>query len=231
MTSAPLPWDAAGLLLDMDGTLADSTASVVRCWDRLFAELGAQRTFTPELHGMPARQVLETALPDLTPQERDEALARVEQLEIEDAGTIAVLPGAMRVLEELQAASGELGRPTWTVVTSATRELFEARWRATGLPVPEDCVTADQVTRGKPAPEPYLLGAERIGIDPASAVVVEDSPGGLRSARAAGARGIAVTTTQTAAELTPLADVMLTSMDDLSVSASQGGLHLARRGA
>lgn len=231
MTSAPLPWDAAGLLLDMDGTLADSAASVVHCWDRLFAELGTDRTFTSELHGMPARQVLETALPDLTPQERDEALARVERFEIEDAGSVTVLPGTLRVLEELEAAARELGRPTWTVVTSATRELFEARWRATGLPVPADCVTADQVTRGKPDPEPYLLGAERIGIDPALAVVIEDSPGGLRAARAAGARAMAVTTTQTAAELTPLADVMLTSLDDLSVSVHHGGLRLARRGA
>ena len=231
MTTAPLPWNAAGLLLDMDGTLVDSTPSVVRSWDRLFEELGVEQRYEHSLHGMPARRILEMVLPHHTPEEREAAFRRVEQLEIEDAHTVTILPGTLRLLAELDVVSQQIGRPTWTVVTSATRELFQARWEATALPLPEGFVTIDQTERGKPDPDPYLLGAERLGISPADAVVIEDSPGGLRAARDAGARRIAVTTTQTAADLDQLADALTTSLDDLTVTAHDGHVRLARRGA
>lgn len=227
--SMALPWEAEGLLLDMDGTLADSTPSVVRSWNRLFAELGTDRAFDHALHGQPARSVLAAAAPDLSGPEFETALARIEALEIEDAGAVTLLPGTERFLRELEDAAAELGRPTWTVVTSATADLFAARWAATGLPLPERAVTVDQVSRGKPDPEPFALGAERLGIEPARAVVIEDSPGGLRAGRAAGCRCLALTTTQAAADLAELADALVTSLDDLEVTAHDGALRLSRR--
>src|SRR5690625_5605032 len=80
-----------------------------------------------------------------------------------------MLPGTERLLAELDAAAQQLGRSTWTIVTSCTRPLFEARWATTGLPLPDGLVTADQVTDGKPDPEPYLLGARRLGGHPIGA--------------------------------------------------------------
>src|SRR5690625_6060066 len=120
-----------------------------------------------------------------------------------------MLPGTERLLAELDAAAQQLGRSTWTIVTSCTRPLFEARWATTGLPLPDGLVTADQVTDGKPDPEPYLLGARRLGVHPIGALVIEDSVGGLRSGTDAGSRTLAVTSTTPASVLRPLADALI----------------------
>ncbi|WP_394214534.1 HAD-IA family hydrolase [Brachybacterium vulturis] len=225
-----LPLRGAVLLLDMDGTLIDSGAAVERSWNRLFAELGLDLEFGAEQHGKPARQVLGEVLPGLGEDELTAAHRRVEELEIADVDEIVVLPGTARLLAELDAAAAQLGRPTWTIVTSCTAPLFEARWNRTGLPVPAGLVTADQVARGKPHPEPYLLGAERLGAEPAASIVIEDSIGGLRSGAAAGARTVAVTSTTPAGDLAPLAEALVTSLDDLEVRVDGTELLLSRRG-
>ena len=225
-----LPLRGAVLLLDMDGTLIDSGPAVERSWNTLFSEVGVDIEFGAQHHGKPARQVLGEVLPGLGEDELAAAHHRVEQLEISDVDEIVVLPGSERLLGELDAAAETLGRPTWTIVTSCTRDLFEARWARTGLPVPAGLVTADQVTRGKPDPEPYLLGAERLGADPAASIVIEDSIGGLRSGASAGSRTVAVTSTTPAGDLAPLADALVTSLDDLEVRIDGTELLLARRG-
>ncbi|MFC7458704.1 HAD-IA family hydrolase [Brachybacterium sp. GCM10030267] len=226
-----LPLRARALLLDMDGTLIDSGPAVERAWNTLLREYDAGVEFGHDMHGKPARQVLAELLPELTEEQRDQAHARVEALEIADVGSILTLPGAERLLRELDAAAEELGRATWTIVTSCTAPLFEARWATTGLPVPPDMVTADQVTRGKPDPEPYRLGAQRLGAEPGACIVVEDSVGGLRSGADAGARTVAVTSTTPAADLAPIADALVTSLDDLEIRVSDGDLVLSRRGS
>ena len=226
-----LPLRTVGLLLDMDGTLIDSGPAVERSWNQLLAELGTDLEFGSDQHGKPARQVLAEMLPDLDGAQIDAAHRRIEQLEMSDVSGIEVLPGTARLLAELDAAAEQLGRPTWTIVTSCTAPLFEARWARTGLAVPAGMVTADQVTRGKPDPEPYLLGAERLGIDPARSIVIEDSVGGLRSGISAGARTIAVTSTTPAGDLRPLADALVTSLDDLEVRVDGTDLLLSRRGS
>jgi sugar-phosphatase len=75
---------------------------------------------------------------------------------------------------------------TWAVVTSATRPLATARLQAAGIPVPEVFVTADDVAAGKPDPGGYLAAAAGLGLSPAHALVVEDSPSGVRAGIAAG---------------------------------------------
>lgn len=225
-----LPLRGSVLLLDMDGTLIDSGPAVERSWGRLFAELGTDLRFGSEQHGKPARQVLGEVLPGLGEDELAAAHRRIEELEIEDVDEITVLPGTERLLGELDAAAAQLGRPTWTIVTSCTRPLFEARWARTGLPVPDGLVTADQVGKGKPDPEPYLLGAQRLEADPTTSIVIEDSIGGLRSGAAAGSRTVAVTSTTPAGDLAPLADALVTSLDDLEVRVDGDELLLVRRG-
>lgn len=225
-----LPLRGTALLLDMDGTLIDSGPAVERSWNRLFAELGIDLEFGAQQHGKPARQVLAEVLPEVGEEELTAAYRRIEQLEIEDVDEIVVLPGTERLLAELDAAAEQLGRSTWTIVTSCTASLFEARWARTSLPVPAGLVTADQVSRGKPDPEPYLLGAQRLAVDPATSIVIEDSIGGLRSGAAAGSRTVAVTSTTPAGDLAPLADALVTSLDDLEVRADGTELLLSRRG-
>lgn len=230
MSTAPFTWTGAGVLFDMDGTLVDSTPSVVRSWNRLFRELGTNLTFTHELHGMPARRVLATAMPTLVGEEFEEAFARVEQLEIEDAGDVTILPGAQRLLDELDAVSDALQRPVWTVVTSATWDLWVARWAALDRPLPEHAVTVDHVDEGKPHPAPYLLGMERLGCAAEKTMVIEDAPGGIQSGLAAGACVSAVTTTNAADVVGALAHHAIGTLDDLHADLVQGEVRLTHRG-
>ena len=83
----------------------------------------------------------------------------------------------------------------WAIVTSCTRPLAEVRIRAGGLPQPKYLVTSNDITRGKPDPEPYLKGAATLGVAAADCVVVEDAPAGIRSGKAAGASVLALQTT------------------------------------
>lgn len=226
-----LPLRTTTLLLDMDGTLIDSGPAVERAWNTLLRELGTDLTFGAAQHGRPARQVLAELMPELDEEQLARAHDRIEALEIADVDAIVTLPGTERLLRELDAAAEQLNRPTWTIVTSCTAGLFEARWATTGLPAPAQRVTADQVTHGKPDPEPYLLGAERLGVAPERTIVIEDSVGGLHSGAAAGARTIAVTSTTPAADLAPLADALVTSLDDLEIAVDGEDLVLSRRGS
>lgn len=215
----------------MDGTLIDSGPAVERAWGQLLREYGTEVAFDHAMHGKPARQVLGELLPELTEEQILAAHARIEELEIADVDSITTLPGTERLLRELDAAAEQLGRATWTIVTSCTQPLFDARWETTSLPVPASMVTADQVTRGKPDPEPYLLGAERLGVPVGETIVIEDSVGGLRSGIDAGAATVAVTSTTPASVLSPLADALITSLDDLEVQVDGDALLLTRRGS
>lgn len=200
------------LLFDNDGTLISSMESVHRCWTRWAREYGiTEEAFAAvELHGRPASEIIAELLPAPV---RGEALTRIEALEIEDvAGGVVLLPGTKELLSALPA-----GR--WAVVTSATRPLAEARLREVGIDFPE-MVAADDITRGKPDPEPFLLAAARLGVDPARCAVFEDAPAGLAAGRAAGMTTVALTTTHPAAEL----DVDVVVRDLSAVSVLVGAL-------
>jgi len=110
-------------------------------------------------------------------------------MEIEDIEDVVALPGAAELLRALPADK-------WTVVTSCTRALALVRLHAAGLPIPAQMVTSNDIVNGKPSPEPYLKGAELLGLAAADCVVVEDAPAGIRSGKAAGARVIALQTTE-----------------------------------
>jgi sugar-phosphatase len=181
----------AAVLLDLDGTLVDSTASVSRSWARWEAERGLPPGTVRVEHGVPARQILAGLVPD---EEVPAAFARIEQLEVEDVAGVVPVPGALDLLATLPD-----GR--WAIVTSGTAVLARARIAAAGLPFPPLLVTADDVRVGKPDPEPYLLAAAKLGVDPGECLVVEDAPAGLAAAEAAGCATLAVTTTYPAERL------------------------------
>jgi len=87
------------------------------------------------------------------------------------------------------------------VVTSATRDVARLRLTRAGLPVPAVLVAADDVVRGKPDPLPYLRAAQLLNVPATDCVAVEDTPAGLTSIRAAGAKPLALLTTHRADEL------------------------------
>ncbi|MBO1331684.1 HAD family hydrolase [Streptomyces sp. VRA16 Mangrove soil] len=208
---------ADALLFDNDGTLLSSMESVYRCWTRWAEEYGitAEDFAAVELHGRPAAEIAADLLPA---GKVAEAVARIEELEVEDVpnGGTHVLPGTLDLLRSLPA-----GR--WAVVTSATRRLAEARLAAVGIEPPL-LIAADDITRGKPDPEPFRLAARKLGVDPARCVVFEDAPAGLTAGHAGGMRTVALTTTHEAHEL--VADVVVKDLSAVSALVTEAGVEI-----
>lgn len=180
------------VLFDMDGVLVDSTPAVARVWTGWALEHGLVPDEVVRIaHGRPSITTIRELLPH---GDHDAENREVECREIEDIADVVALPGALELLQSIRQAR-------WTIVTSASRRLAEIRLRAAGLPVPELLVTASDLQRGKPFPDPYLKGAEVLGVSPADCVVAEDAASGVRSGKTAGARVIGLLTTSTEEEL------------------------------
>lgn len=212
-TATTARYDA--VLFDMDGTLVDSTASVVRSWVRLAEENGIPVATLQAAagHGRPARDIVADLF---APAERGAALERITHLEVTDVDGVVALPGAEAALR----TSGARG----AIVTSCTADLAVARQRAAGIPVPAVVVTADDVVRGKPDPEPFLAAARLLGVDPSRCLVVEDAPAGLAAGRAAGMTTLAVTTTHAADQLD--ADIVVADLSAVHLTATEQGVQL-----
>ena len=203
--------DFDAVIFDMDGTLIDSTPAVMRAWTTWADEHGVTVEELAGHHGMPSAGVVRKLLPD---HRHDAAIDRINELEIDDVHDIVVLPGAVDALEALSAARN-------AIATSCTMPLAKARIAAAGLVPPSVLVTADQVEHGKPAPDPFLLAAERLGVAPERCLVVEDAPAGLTAARAAGCYQLAVITTTAEAEL--VADGVVRNLGDVEFVPSPDG--------
>jgi sugar-phosphatase len=134
--------------------------------------------------------------------------------------------GGVELLPGTKAFLGPLPADRWAVVTSATRRPAEARLAAAGIR-PKTLVTADDVTRGRPDPEPHLLAAREPGVDPAGCVVLEDAPAGPAAGRAAGMTTVALTTTHPAHELD--ADLVVKDPSALSALVTDGGVEISQR--
>lgn len=209
--------EADAVLFDSDGVLIDSHRQVTEAWRQLAGEFDLDfDVLIAELFGVRSEDTLGKYLHDGVLQR---AVGRLEDIEVELAPTIEPLPGALDLL-------GRLREDTWTIVTSGSTRLAEARWRGAGIPVPRRVITADDVSAGKPDPEPYLEAAALLAVDPRRAVVFEDSPAGGEAAQAAGASVVAVGDQPWSA--TPVARVG--DLSEVSVTSGPAGftLHIGR---
>lgn len=177
----------AAFLFDMDGTLLTSIRASERVWSAWARGHGLDvEAFLPTIHGKRAIEtVRQLGLPDIDVEAETAIITRGE---IADVDGVEPIDGAAAFLASLPP-----GR--WTIVTSASRELAERRLGAAGLPVPPAMVTAEDVTHGKPAPECFLLAAQRLGVPIADCLVFEDAPAGIAAAEAAGASVAVITAT------------------------------------
>lgn len=167
----------SALLFDNDGTLVDSHAAVEQSWAQWATEFAPEFRFTEQWFGNRAEDVVRKVLP---PELFEVANDRINELEQLSAELTVPLPGSLELVASLDETQ-------WTIVTSANPRLAAARITAAGLPVPRALVTAADVGRGKPAPDPYLLGAERLGVAIGECAVFEDAISGVESGFAAGA--------------------------------------------
>lgn len=193
-------------LLDIDGTLVDSTAVVERVWRRIATEFGAELSaILANCHG---RRDVDVVAEFFAPGVRDDVLRWIAGLESEAVAGVVAVPGAAEFLTQL--APGQ-----WAAVTSGSAGLMAARLTAAGLPVPPVLVAAEHVAQGKPHPEGYVRAAKALDVEPRGCVVVEDAPAGVAAGRSAGATVVAVTTTHPAEQLAQ-ADAILPDLRRLT---------------
>lgn len=203
------------VLFDNDGTLVDSMPSAMRAWAAWAAEHDVPQSSLRGIAGMPASAIIAKVAPHLDPAT---ALARITELELADTGGVVALPGA---IEAVMAT-----RDCCAIVTSATADLAAVRLRAAGIPSPARLVTADDITRGKPDPQPFLIAAQLLGVDPEQCLVVEDAPSGLIAGRAAGCATIGLTTELPADQLD--ADLVVGTLADVVFERTPSGVRLRR---
>jgi sugar-phosphatase len=204
----------SAILFDLDGVLIDSTATIARRWSNWAVKQGLDPAKVLEvIHGRRTTEVIQLVAPHLDiPAE----VIAIEQSVTDDAD--AAIPGAVELLRSLPENA-------WCVVTSGTRRLAFERMKIAGLPLPKVLVGADDVTKGKPDPEPYLKGAELLGFPASQCIVMEDAVAGVRAAHAGKMDVIAVATTYKPEELKE-ADAVVTELSQIRVTQAQGKLRV-----
>ena len=203
------------VLWDLDGTLVDSGELHWIAWRDAMAAEGV--TITPAMFeatfGWKNDPILRRWLGDDTPDERKRRVAdgkeRAYRTALRAAG-LTPLPGAREWVERLHAEGWKQA-----ICSSAPRENIEAVLDVTGLGHDfEVIVAAEDVTLGKPDPQVFLLGAEKLGVPATRAIVVEDAEAGVEAARRAGMKSIGVN------RRVPLhADIVVATLDELGVDA------------
>ncbi len=217
------PDQLAAVIFDLDGVLVESESA----WDAARRDLVAQtggrwrEDATLAMMGMSSRE--------WTRYMRDELGVQLEPQEISDRvvsnllaryrRNLPLLPGAVAAVKRL-AARWPLG-----LASSANRPVIDAVLTMAGLDGEfAATVSAEEVARGKPAPDVYLEAARRLAVDPVRAAAVEDSTNGLRSAAAAGMVVVAAPNREfpPAPDALARANLVVTSLDELTPEAVLG---------
>lgn len=204
-----------GILFDFDGTLARTMEDNFLAWKSACVEFGIN--LSPDdyfpLEGMKLSKIAEkyllsagknSAQSEILVRKKEEAyrdLTREKRLEL--------YPGAFELITTLHNENVPLA-----IVTSALRERMLGTVSKEFLGKFKTLVAGDDVTNGKPFPDPYLLAASRLNLDPGDCLAVENSPFGIQSAKFAGAQCIAVASTMSANFLAE-ADLVVESIASL----------------
>ena len=206
------------VVFDLDGVIVDSE----QVWDEV------REAYTRETGGMytdrSARDMMGMSSPEWsaymaeelgvpgTPEESNAAI--VERMLARYGEAPPLLPGALEAVRRVGASV------PLAIASSSNRELIDVVLRASGLAADfRATVSSEEVPRGKPWPDVYLEAARRLGVDPVRCGAVEDSHNGIRSAKAAGMRVVAVPNAHYPPddEALELADVVVPSIDELQV--------------
>ncbi|MBE2992837.1 HAD-IA family hydrolase [Sphingomonas sp. CFBP 13603] len=211
----------AAFLFDMDGTILTSIASAERTWTKWAIAHGLDAaTFVPTIHGVQSVETIRRlGLPGVDPVAEAAAITAAEMEDVDDVKPIA---GAAAFLASLPPER-------WTIVTSAPRALAEVRLKAAGLPIPATMIAAEDVANGKPAPDCFLLGAERLKVAATDCLVFEDAAAGIASAEAAGADILILTETHQPGHLPDAGHPSVRNYTGIAViEGYDGGMKLTR---
>ncbi|WWC66172.1 uncharacterized protein I206_100073 [Kwoniella pini CBS 10737] len=224
--------DVRALLFDMDGTLLDSTPAVNATWAYFAREYDLDlHEVLRTSHGVRTIDNMKNWCGITDPIELRDAVELFEGMIVKEAqdlqaagkdGLIA-LPNVLNLLNKLNTSP----IPVWAIVTSATNTYASAALPTAGIPKTPKLITADDVTKGKPHPEPYLTGAKALDVDVKDCIVVEDAPSGVRSGVASGAKVLATCTSHTREQLQNLgAEWIVTDLSKVSFEVKDGRVQL-----
>jgi sugar-phosphatase len=216
--------ECKGFLFDLDGTLVDSLPAVERSWINWALSWGVNpQDVLAFIHGKQAITSLRHFMEGESEETIQKEFIKLEQIEATDTEGVTALPGAHLLLSELNRQN-----IPWAIVTSGSMPVASARHKAAHLPEPEVFITAEQVKHGKPQPDAYLLGAERLGLAPEDCVVVEDAAAGVMAGLAAGCKVIAVNAPDDTPGIENV-DFDLSTLEILLVSSSDEGVKVSLR--
>jgi sugar-phosphatase len=218
LTAQPIHMDCDAMLFDLDGVLIDSTTCVERHWRNWAEQHGLDALSILRIaHGVRNIDTMRLLAPHLDVEKEAAVFAAGE---VADTAGVVAVEGASQIIEILDGAP-------WAVVTSCSTALAHARLREAQLPVPPLLITGDDVSRGKPEPQPYQLAAGRLGIAAEDCVVLEDAPAGIQAGKKAGMRVVGVAATHSREELLKSgADVVISQLSSLHVQRSGDGRRL-----
>ncbi|MGQ5555077.1 HAD-IA family hydrolase [Proteus mirabilis] len=183
-----------GFLFDLDGTLVDSLPVVEYCWALFGERVGVStQEINNYIHGKPAIESIRHFMPNATQAQIEETFRWLEKLEATQTEGLAPLPGAIELINRLN----DLAIP-WAIVTSGTVPIASTRQSVTGIP------------------EPYLLGAKKLGLAPKECVVFEDAAAGIYSGLDAGCQVIAVHAPISLPRRNEI-DLIIDSLNDLQI--------------
>jgi beta-phosphoglucomutase len=206
------------VLFDLDGVIADTMGLHYEAFRQAFAKYGVQVTPLEifELEGMPSREVGKALVRRKGASLADEQVMKAVEdkreiyrsLAAKDARTFPDVPETLKMLRE--------NGVRLALVTGSNLKTVTEVLKKTGLEGAFDAVVSgDDTPRGKPYPDPYLKGMERLGIPAPNCVVVENAPLGIEAAKAAGVGYVIAVTTTLPAEYLKGADDIMPSFADL----------------
>ncbi|QCR35607.1 HAD family phosphatase [Nissabacter sp. SGAir0207] len=174
----------AAVLFDMDGVLIDSNAVIEKAWHEAAGMYGkkiSEEEMVKHIHGQPGPHTIQTLFNDLSLDDQKRVQAHI--IHVENTAIYDPIPGVAQLISSLDDAGISVG-----IVTSGWREKID---RVAAMLQVQHCISViverDDVSKGKPFPDPYLLAAERLAIPAEKTIVFEDSKSGVTSAVAAGA--------------------------------------------
>ena len=195
------------IIFDLDGTLVDSEICIEKMW-RIWAkenDIDYQKIISVAT-GRTTFETMKIVAPEKATKKMADDFAERESLETEG---LKQIPGAQKLLESIP-------KGLWAIATSGSKLLATSRLFNTGLPLPETLITSDDITNGKPDPEPFLKAAFHLGVASEKCVVFEDSAVGIDAALAAGAKVIGVNPQSP----TPI-DAVVDDLTTINVSCSR----------
>ena len=204
-----------GVLFDLDGVLLDSEGQYTIFWERMdLAHPTGIDHFASYIKGFHLTNILSYFENDDVRHQVLDAL-----VEFERNMRFEFFPGALELVRQLR----EAGVPMAIVTSSDRKKMQELYSQHPDFPTLFDCIiTGDMVTKAKPDPDCYLLGAKLLGIDIHDCIVVEDSRNGLLAGRASGAKVIGIATTLPADEVASLSDVTANAVGELTIEGMLG---------